>query len=63
MSAIEYIREYYKVDAYRGRRIRFGKEKPVEGTILGGKGALLRVRLNGLKRTALLHPTWEIEYL
>ena len=63
MNALKYIRDYYCVEAHRGHRIRYGKEKPVEGTILGGKNGRLRVRLDGGKHTVLLHPTWEVTYL
>lgn len=63
MNSLKYIRDTYAVEAHRGHRIRFGAEKPVEGTILGGKNGRLRVRLDGGKRTVLLHPTWEVTYL
>jgi hypothetical protein len=56
------IRECYGVPAYRGARIRFqGREGVITGT---SRTAMhLRARLSGDKRTVLLHPTWEIEYL
>lgn len=63
MNSLKYIRDYYMVEAHRGHRIRYGKENPVEGVILGGKNGKLRVRLDGSNRTALLHPTWEVTYL
>lgn len=63
MNSLKYIRDHYMVEAHRGHRIRYGKNKPVEGTILGGKNGRLRVRLDGAKRTVLLHPTWEVTYL
>ena len=60
MNALKYIRDAYMVEAHRGHRIRYGS---AEGTILGGKNGRLRVRMDGCKRTVLLHPTWEITYL
>jgi hypothetical protein len=63
MNDLRYIREYYMVEAYLGQRIRYGKEKPVEGVILGGRNGRLRVRLDGGKKPVLLHPTWEVTYL
>ena len=63
MNALKYIRDRYMVEAHRGHRISYGSKNPVEGTILGGKDGRLRVRLDGSKRTVLLHPTWEISYL
>ena len=63
MNALKYIRDIYCVEAHRGHRIRYGYALKVEGVILGGKNGRLRVRLDGIKRTVLLHPTWQIEYI
>lgn len=53
--SMEYIRDYYKVPAKRGRKvIVIGKL----GIITGSKGAYLRVRLEGEKGSSLYHPTW-----
>lgn len=60
-GAMEYVRGYYGVPARRGGRIRFqGRET---GTIRSADGAYLRVQFDARKRVALLHPTWEVEYL
>jgi len=63
MNELKYIRDWYGVPAKRGGRIRYGKALPAEGTILSGKNARLRVRLDDSKRTVLLHPCWEVTYL
>lgn len=57
---MKYIRNQYKVPAKRGGKIKY---KGVAGTIVGAKGPYLRIRLDGEKRVASYHPTWEIEYL
>lgn len=58
MSA-QYVRDYYRVPAKRGMRIK-ACGKP--GTIVGFDGQYLRVRLDGQKRVSTWHPTWEIDY-
>ena len=69
MGGLEYIRNYYKVPAYRGKRI---KHTDVYGTTWTGKitssnGAHLRVlvddRIDGYRGRKILHPTWQIEYI
>ncbi len=64
---MDYIRKYYGVPAKRGGRIKFtgwSGERAKHGTIIGSKDARLRVRFDDEpKRIALLHPTWEVEYL
>lgn len=57
---MQYIRNYYKVPAKRGGKITY---KGKAGTIVGAKGAHLRIRLEGENRIGSYHPTWEIEYL
>ena len=59
--SMEYIRNAYRVPAFRGGRIRF--EHRETGTIVSARHGKLRVRFDGRKRIALLHPTWEVEYL
>lgn len=60
------IRDYYKVPAYRGRRICWWDEgRGVLGTILGAqRGSMhLRVRLDGQKRSVILHPAYHVIYI
>jgi hypothetical protein len=62
--SLEYIRMYYGVQAKRGDRVEYtGDGTPKLGTISGARGAHLRIRLDGERRTGLYHPTWEIRYL
>lgn len=58
--AMDYIRRQYRVPAKRGRRVCY-KNKP--GVIVGSHDALLRIKLDGDKRSGVYHPTWQIEYL
>lgn len=56
---MEYIRRVYKVPARRGLRvIANGKS----GVITGSRGAYLRIRLDGMKKSHSYHPTWNIDY-
>lgn len=61
--SLEYIREYYKVPAVIGRRIRFEETK--EGVIVGSRNAYIKVVFDGdiANQTKNLHPTSEVEYL
>jgi hypothetical protein len=61
MGGMEHIRKMYNVPARRGGRIRF--EGRDIGTIVAARHGRLRVRFDGQKRIAFLHPTWEVEYL
>jgi len=61
MGGMEHIRNTYNVPAKRGGRIRF--EKRDTGTIVAARHGRLRVRFDGQKRIAFLHPTWQVEYL
>jgi len=61
MGRMEHIRKMYNVPARRGGRIRFlGRDI---GTIVAARHGRLRVRFDGQKYIAFLHPTWEVEYL
>ena len=61
--SMKYIREAYRVPAYRGQRVRYlGNGTPREGRILSVKHAKLRVACDDGVRL-LLHPTWEVQYL
>lgn len=64
--SMQYIRDTYKVPAKRGGKVRylnglspFGKK----GTIIGSKGAYIKIRFDNDDRTHIFHPTWKIEYL
>ena len=59
--SMAYIRKTYSVPAQRGGRIRY--EGQLSGVIVGSSGAHLRVRFPMLGKTAILHPTWRVEYL
>ena len=63
--SMKYIRDYYGVPARRGTRVRFtGSDRgPIVGTIASSQGSALQVMFDGDKRTSLVHPTWELEYL
>ena len=63
--SLDYIRRCYGVPAYRGTPILYtGGEAPRRGTIVGA-GSALRVRWDDdpSRRRAILHPTWEVQYL
>ena len=60
-GGMEYIRKMYNVPAKRGGRIR--SQGCDTGTIVAAKNGLLRVRFDGQKRIARLHPTWRVEYM
>jgi hypothetical protein len=62
--SMKYVRDYYEVPAKRGGRVQYtGGKEPQLGTIIGARGASLRIRLDGDKRPGFFHPTWELEYL
>jgi len=64
VSGGRYIRDYYKVPAWRGRRVIYsGGQIPQPGTITGFRDAHLRIRLDGEHQIRSYHPTWRIEYL
>lgn len=55
------IREFYKVPAKRGGKVRFqGNPGVITGTTR--TGAYLRIRLD-TGQSFMVHPTWEMEYL
>lgn len=60
MSSADYIRTYYNVPAKRGGRVTFDGQP---GRITGFTDQYLRVRLDGTKRSVLVHPTWRMHYL
>lgn len=63
MNGLEYIRDYYKVPSHHNTHIRYtGGGSPRTGVIIGARGPYLRVRFSD-GEVAILHPTWEVEYL
>ncbi len=62
---MEYIRNTYGVPAKRGGRVEYcypeGSE-PRAGTIVGSRGAKLRIRLDGNSYVGNYHPTWMLRY-
>ena len=65
--SMQTLRNLYGPQIKRGARIRYtGEPGPAhEGTIVGTRGAYIRVRIETLHRGGIhtLHPTWEVEYL
>ncbi len=62
--SMAYIREYYGLNVKRGDRVRYlyPPRGLLHGTVTGSRGALLRIRLDGEKRSRIFHPTWNIVY-
>lgn len=60
--SMEYIRNYYRVPAKRGGRVRSTYWKK-DGTIKGTDGAYLRILFDGESEVGTYHPTWELVYL
>jgi hypothetical protein len=58
---MEYIRKFYNVPAKRGARIIYGASW--YGTIVGSKGAYLRIRMDGENKIKSYHPTYLITYI
>jgi hypothetical protein len=58
----KYIKEYYKVPADIGRRI---KVNGVAGTIVEDRGNYLGVNFDNDKPGVIrnVHPTWKVEYM
>ena len=65
--SMQTLRNLYGSQIKRGARIRYtGEPGPAhEGTIVGTRGAYIRVRISTLHCGGIhtLHPTWEVEYL
>lgn len=59
--SLAYIRWAYSVPAYKGNTIRFMTR--LKGVIVGSSGPHLRVRFDQDKKSKILHPTWEVEYI
>lgn len=64
--SLQYIREYYGVPAKRGGRVKYtgsSRRGPEFGTIVGSKGAHVRIRIDGQKCAENYHPTYALNYL
>jgi hypothetical protein len=62
-GGIRYIRHTYGVPAKRGMRITWHHAyAPHMGTVVGARYGNLRVKLDGIKRVVILHPTDNVEY-
>jgi hypothetical protein len=58
-DALQYVRDYYQVPAYKGVRVNvYGKS----GVIVGGDGPYICVKVDGEKRTGNYHPTDGVTY-
>ncbi|CAH1691706.1 conserved hypothetical protein [Hyphomicrobiales bacterium] len=58
------IRQRYSVPAKRGARVEYsGHGSPITGTITRSIQDNLWVRLDGSKRSVILHPEWGLRYL
>lgn len=58
--SLEYIRKTYLVPAKRGVNVIANGDC---GVITGARGAYLRIRVEGRKKTGFYHPTWQMQYL
>jgi hypothetical protein len=64
--SMEYIRRTYGVPAQRGARVHWAwplAGLSGDGTIIGSRGAHLRLRLDGWRQTVIAHPTWLLTYI
>ena len=63
-SELQYIRDYYRVPAAIGGRVKYTGGKGTRyGTITGVRNHYLLVRLDGNTYPHVFHPTWELHYL
>ena len=65
--SMSYIRKTYDVPAKRGGRVRFCSpvcdSRSFSGTIIGSRGAHVRVRSDIDGRVYTLHPSWNLKYI
>jgi len=63
--SLDYIRKAYGVPVSRGCRIKFTPCTGIakDGFVVAARGKYIRVRFADMRRTVLLHPTWNVEYL
>lgn len=60
-----YIRRFYGVPCRLGARIRLlwpDPDQPRMATVVAARDARIVVRVDGERRTHLLHPEWRIEW-
>jgi hypothetical protein len=63
MSKMQRIRDYYRVPAKRGGRVKFrGQPAVITGAPQDGS-MHLNIRLDGDRNVSRVHPTWEMKYL
>lgn len=63
-DSLAYIRNHYGVPAQlKGRVLYTYRGRNQQGTIVGTSGASLMILLDGARRPAPYHPTWELQYL
>ncbi|MGK3708560.1 hypothetical protein [Arthrobacter sp. IK3] len=61
--SLDYISKNFKVPAVRGARVATKELNPRFGTVIGARGNLVRVRLDGVDDSVLLHPRKGLHYL
>jgi hypothetical protein len=59
-SALEYIRDYYRVPAFKGAKVKYNG---IEAVIKGGNRAYIDLEFANKTMNGLYHPTSQIEYL
>lgn len=60
--SLQYIAAQFNVPAIRGNRVSTKELNPRAGTIIGARGSLLRVRIDGQDESVLLHPRKDVHY-
>jgi hypothetical protein len=58
--SLEYIRDYYKVPAYKDVKVK--NPKGEQGVIAGANGPHVKVKMDGVKHAQIYHPK-DLEYL
>ncbi|MCC3292526.1 hypothetical protein [Arthrobacter sp. zg-Y1110] len=61
--SLQYIKDHFNVPAVRGARVATKELNPRTGTIIGARGTLLRVRIDGVDDSVLLHARKDVHYL
>lgn len=60
--SLKYISENFKVPAEAGGRVTHHGHRQREGTIIGARGQLLRVRFDGESESELINPRRGLDY-